>query len=63
MNLMIDAHESEDVTTNLEAARYLSSIGEFSSATGRARMQKNGIVWTEAVVKTIEDGKPVVLER
>ena len=48
--------------TTEEAAKAISEIKDFPGALGTLSVGEDGIVWSGAVVRIIQDGKPVTVK-
>jgi len=62
LNLIVAAYERAEEINNAEAASELSQIKDFSSAVGKISVGDEGIVWSEAVVREIKNGKFVTIK-
>jgi len=61
-NLIVSAFEKADEVNNEKAMKELSQIKDFPSAVGKIFVGDEGIVWSQAVVREIRDGKPVTIK-
>jgi len=61
-NLIVAAYERVGEINNAKAIAELSKIKDFPSAVGTISVGDEGIVWSQAVVREIRDGKPVTIK-
>jgi len=60
-NLIVEAYERAGSIDNQKAINQMNQIKDFPSAVGLISVGKDGIVWSEAVVREIRNGKPVTI--
>jgi branched-chain amino acid transport system substrate-binding protein len=60
-NLIVEAYEQTGEKDNAMAIEKLSQIEDFPSSVGTISVGEEGIVWSDASVREIRDGKPVTI--
>ena len=61
INLIIEAYEQAGQVDNDKAIEKLSQIKDFPSSVGTISVGDEGIVWSDAAIREIRDGKPVTI--